>query len=91
MTDARNHVALEYVSTHTRTYMITSLKPVGRLRRVAMAAQTAMLAKAGNDAAEALSAAGPELTQAEFAAAAAKERRGDRAATPCPATTWRLR
>lgn len=43
-----------------------------------MAAQTAILAKAKNDAAEALSAAGPELIQAEVAAAAAKERRGDK-------------
>ena len=38
----------------------------------------ATLAKAENAAAEALSAAGLELVQAEFAAAAAKERRGDK-------------
>jgi len=43
-----------------------------------MAAQMATLAKAENAAAEALSAAGLELVQAEFAAAAAKERRGDK-------------
>ena len=43
-----------------------------------MVAQTAILAKAGIDAAEALSAAGLELIQAEVAAAAAKERRGDK-------------
>ena len=43
-----------------------------------MAAQTAILAKAENDAAEALSVAGPEPIQAEVAAAAAKERRGDK-------------
>ena len=43
-----------------------------------MAAQTAILAKAENAAAEALSAASLELVQAEFAAAAAKERRGDK-------------
>ena len=46
--------------------------------RVVMAAQTAILAKAENAAAEALSAASLELVQAEFAAAAAKERRGDK-------------
>ena len=45
---------------------------------VVMAAQMATLAKAENAAAEALSAAGLELVQAEFAAAAAKERRGDK-------------
>lgn len=45
---------------------------------VVMAAQMATLAKAENAAAEELSAAGLELVQAEFAAAAAKERRGDK-------------
>ena len=40
--------------------------------------QTATLAKAENDAAEALNAAGLELILAEVAAAAAKERRGDK-------------
>ena len=45
---------------------------------VVMAAQMATLAKAENAAAEALSAAGLDLVQAEFAAAAAKERRGDK-------------
>ena len=46
--------------------------------RVVMAAQTAILAKAENDVAEARSAAALELIQAEVAAAAAKERRGDK-------------
>ena len=41
-------------------------------------AQTAILAKAGIDAAEALSAAALKLIQAEVAAAAAKERREDK-------------
>ena len=45
---------------------------------VVIAAQTAILAKAENAAAEALSAASLELVQAEVAAAAAKERRGDK-------------
>ena len=45
---------------------------------VVMAAQTATLAKAENAAAEAHSAAALEPTQAEVAAAAAKERRGDK-------------
>ena len=49
-----------------------------------MAAQTAVLAKAENDAAEALSAAGPEPIQAEVAAAAAKERRGDKSDDTMP-------
>ena len=44
---------------------------------VVIAAQTAILAKAENAVAEALSAAGLELIQAEVAAAAAKERRGE--------------
>ena len=43
-----------------------------------MAAQTAILAKARNDAAGAPSAAAHELIQAEVAAAAAKERHGDK-------------
>ena len=45
---------------------------------VVIAAQTAILAKAENAAAEAFSAAGLEPIQAEVAAAAAKERRGDK-------------
>ena len=49
-----------------------------------MAAQTAILAKAENDAAEAPSAAAPELIQAEVAAAAAKERRGDKSDETMP-------
>ena len=49
-----------------------------------MAAQMATLAKAENAAAEALSAAGLELVQAEFAAAAAKERRGDKSDDTMP-------
>ena len=55
---------------------------------VVIAAQTAILAKAENAAAEALSAAGSELIQAEVAAAAAKERRGDKSGDTMP-TTWR--
>ena len=47
-------------------------------------AQTAILAKAGNDAAEALSAAAFELIQAEVAAAAAKEWRGDKSDDTMP-------
>ena len=47
-------------------------------------AQTAILAKAENDAAEAPSAAGLELIQAEVAAAAAKERRGDKSDETMP-------
>ena len=57
------------------------LLPVDRLRggnsRVSLVAQTASLAKAENDAAEALSAAALELIQAEVDAAAAREWRGD--------------
>ena len=49
-----------------------------------MAAQTAILAKAENDAAEAISAASLELIQAEVAAAAAKERRGDKSDDTMP-------
>ena len=49
-----------------------------------MAAQTAILAKAENAAAEALSAASLELVQAEVAAAAAKERRGDKSDDTMP-------
>ena len=45
---------------------------------VVIAAQTAILAKAENAAAEALSAESLELVQAEVAAAAAKERRGNK-------------
>ena len=52
--------------------------------RVAMAAQTAILAKAENDAAEALSAAALELIQTGVAAAAAKERRGDKSDSTMP-------
>ena len=81
VTDTRNDVAVEYVSTGTLPYMMILLQPLGRLRgnsRVSLAAQTAILAKAENDAADALNAAGLELTQAEVAAAAAKERRGDK-------------
>ena len=58
VTDTRNDVAVEYVSTHTLPYMMILLQPVGRLRRMAMAAQTAIMAKAKNAAAEALNAAG---------------------------------
>jgi hypothetical protein len=43
-----------------------------------MEAQTAILAKVDTDTAAALSAAALELVQAEVAAAAAKERRGDK-------------
>ena len=32
ITDARNDVALEYVSTHTLAFMMISLKLLGRLR-----------------------------------------------------------
>jgi hypothetical protein len=49
-----------------------------------LAAQTATLAKAENDAADALSAAAPEPIQAEVAAAAAKERRGDKSDDTMP-------
>jgi len=52
--------------------------------RVVMAAQTAILAKAENAAAEALSAAALELIQVEVAAAAAKERRGDKSDDTMP-------
>jgi len=52
--------------------------------RVVMAAQTAILAKAENAAAEALSAAALELIQAKGAAAAAKERRGDKSDDTMP-------
>ena len=52
--------------------------------RVVMAAQTAILAKAENAAAEALGAAALELVQAEVAAAAAKERRGDKSDDTMP-------
>ena len=56
--------------------------PVDRLRgdnsRMPLVAQTAILTRAGNGAAEALSAAAPEPIQAEVTAAAAKERRGDK-------------
>ena len=51
---------------------------------VVMAAQMATLAKAENAAAEALSTAGLELIQAEVAAAAAKERRGDKSGDTMP-------
>ena len=51
---------------------------------VVIAAQTAILAKAENAVAEALSAAGPELIQAEVASAAAKERRGDKSGDTMP-------
>ena len=82
VTDTRNDVAVEYVSTGTLPYMMILLQPLGRLRgdRVGghVAAQTAILAKAENAAAEALSAESLELVQAEVAAAAAKERRGDK-------------
>ena len=57
--------------------------------RAPPAAQTAILAKAENDAAEALSAAGLEPIQAGVAATAAKERRGDKSDDTMPATTWR--
>ena len=49
-----------------------------------MAAQTAILAKTENDAAGALSAAAPEPIQSEVAAAAAKERRGDKSDDTMP-------
>ena len=51
---------------------------------VVIAAQTAILAKAENAVAEALSAAGLEPIQAEVASAAAKERRGDKSGDTMP-------
>jgi hypothetical protein len=49
-----------------------------------LAAQTVILAKAENDVAEALSAAAPDLIQAEVAVAAAKERRVDKSDDTMP-------
>ena len=53
-----------------------------------MAAQTAILAKAENDAAEALSAAALAFIQAEVAAAVAKERRGDKSDDTMTSRRW---
>ena len=97
VTDTRNDVAVEYVSTRTLlpymmiccnlwvVYGVTAFNS-----RLSLAAQTAILAKAKNNAAEALSAAaGLELIQAEVAGRMPRSGAGTRATTSCPATTWR--
>ena len=90
VTDAHNDVALEYVSTGTLAFMMFSCYlwivcgAIAFNSRVSLVAQTAILAKAGNDAAEALSTAALELIQAEVASAAAKERRGDKSGDTMP-------
>ena len=78
VTDTRNDVAVEYVSTHTLPYMMILLQPVGRLRGDRVGGHCGADGHPGESRERRGRSAGLELAQAEVAAAAAKERRGDK-------------